>query len=125
MITEGNKNSRHKIIATSTAQGTAKYQDTNKSELTGIYHVVSVIDTIYEKHNIRSEGSMDACDGLNAIKNSMDVNTKYLRQSNCFELILAIDNKLMKSSLTWSWRHMKIHQYEQGEPLNRWETLNI
>ena len=67
MIIEVNKNSRHRIIATSTATGTAKYQDAYRSELTGLYHVIYIIDTICEKHNIRSGGIMAACDGLNTI----------------------------------------------------------
>ena len=68
-ITEGNNNARHRIIATSNASGTAKDQDTYRSELTGIYHVIYTIETIYEKHNIRSGGITAAHDGINANKN--------------------------------------------------------
>ena len=68
---------------------------------------------------------MDAYSVLNEIKKAMEANTKYSCQSNHFDLILSIDNKLTKSPLTWSWRHMKGHKYEQVEPLDRWETLNV
>ena len=110
MIIEVNKNSRHRITATSTATGTAKYQDAYRSELTGLYHVIYIIDTICEKHNIRSGGITAVCDGFNGIKKSMDANTPYLCQSNHFDLISIIEKKLMKSPLTWSWRNVKVHQ---------------
>ena len=69
VIIEGNKNKRHIITAASNTPGTSKYQYTYRSEITGLYNVASIIDTICEKHNIMSEGIMAACDGLNAIKN--------------------------------------------------------
>ena len=67
MIIEGNENARHIIISTSATQGTDKDQDIYRSELTGIYHVIYKIETIFEKHNIRSGGITAAYDGLNAI----------------------------------------------------------
>ena len=73
MIIEGNENTRHIITATSTAPGTAKEQDAYRSELTGIYHVIYIIETICDKHNIRIGGITAACEGLNEIKKSMNV----------------------------------------------------
>ena len=100
VIIEGNENTRHRITAKSTTPGTAKDQDTYRSDITGLYHVIYIIETIYEKHNIRSGGFATACGGLNAIKKSMDVNTTYLCQSNHFDLISDIDKKIMKYTLT-------------------------
>ena len=106
VIIEGNENARHRITSTSAVPGTDKYQDAYRSELTGLYNVIYIIETICEKHNIRSGGITAAYDGLNSIKKSTDVNPTYSCQSNHFNLISAIDNKLMK--------------YEQGKPLDRW-----
>ena len=53
MVIEVNKNARHRIKATSTAPGTAKDQYTYMSEITELYNVVSIIEIIYEKQNIR------------------------------------------------------------------------
>ena len=100
MIIEVNKNMVHIIIAISNAPVTAKYQDAYRSDLIGLYHVIYIIDTICEKHNIRSGGITAACKRLNAIKKAMDANTIYSCQSNHFGLISVIDNKLMKSPLT-------------------------
>ena len=111
MKIEGNNNDRHRITATSTAPVTAKDQDLYRNEITGLYHVNIITEKIYEKNNIGSRKIKAACDGLNAIKKSMDANTTYLCQSNHFNLISAIDNKLMKYPLTWSWQHVKGHQY--------------
>ena len=125
VIPEVNNNARHRIKATSTAPGTSKYQDSHKSDLTGLYHMIYIIDTICEKHGIRSRGITAGYDQINTIKNSMDSHTTYSCQSNHFNLISSIDNKLIKNPLTWSWVHVKGHQDEQGEHLDRWETLNI
>ena len=87
MIIEVNKHRSHRISSTSTDIGTAKYQDEYRSDLTGIYHMNYIIETICEKHNIRSGGIAATCNGLNAIKKSIDVNSKYLYKSNRFYLI--------------------------------------
>ena len=114
MINEVNKHRSHRITTTSTSPGTSKYQAAYRIKITGLYHVTSIIETIYEKYNIRSRGITAVYDGLNAIKKSMDSNNTYPYQSNYFNLISTIDNKLMKYPLTWSWRHVKGHQHEQG-----------
>ena len=56
---------------------------------------------------------------------SMDINTTYLCHSNHFDLISAIDKTLVKSPLTWTWRHVKVHQDERGGPQDIWETLDV
>ena len=73
-----------------------------------------ILYTICEKHNIRSGGITSSCDGLSAIKKAMDANTTYLCLSNHFDLILAIDKKLIKSPLTCSCKHVKGNQDEKG-----------
>ena len=60
VIIEGNKNTRHIIIATSTAQGTAKDKGAYRSDIKIIYPIIYIIETICEKHNIRRGGIMDA-----------------------------------------------------------------
>ena len=56
VITEGNENVRQRITSTSTTPGTAKDQDAYRSELTVLCHLIYIIETICEKHNIRSGG---------------------------------------------------------------------
>ena len=67
VIIEKNENARHRITATSTAPGTAKYQDAYRSEITRLYHVIYIIEKICEKHKIRSGRITVACNGLNEI----------------------------------------------------------
>ena len=117
MIRE-NKNEIHRITATSTAPVTAKDQDLYRNEITGLYHVNIITEKIYEKNNIGSRKIKAACDGLNAIKKSMDANTTYLCQSKYLNLISDIYNKLMKYPITLSWQNMKGYQDEQGKPLD-------
>ena len=119
------KHGRHRITATSTDPGTAKDQGAYRIDITGPFHMNSIIKTICEKHNIKSGGIMDAYSGLNETKKSMEANTTYLCHPNHFDIVSAIDKKLTKSPLTWSWQHVKGNQYEKCEYLDRWETPNV
>ena len=77
-----------------------------------------------QETNIGSGGITAAYDEFNSIK-YMDTNTTYLCQSNHFYPISGIDNKPMKSPLTWSWRYIKGDKNELGEPLDRCDKLNV
>ena len=77
MIIEGNYHGKQIILATSTAPGTAKYQNAYGSELIGFYHTISIIETICEKNIIRSRRIKDKCDGINTIKEAMHDNNTY------------------------------------------------
>ena len=58
----------HRIVSTFTSPGTDKDQGAYMSYLTGIYHVIYIIEKICEKNYIRSEGITAACGGLNSIR---------------------------------------------------------
>ena len=77
MIIEVTYNGKQIILFNFAAPGTSKNQDAYMSELTGLYHMIYIIEKIREKHNISIRGITAACDRLNEIKKSMDANTTY------------------------------------------------
>ena len=46
LIIEGSEYYKHQISATCTSPGNSKYQDAHRSELAGIFHVVSIVGEI-------------------------------------------------------------------------------
>ena len=68
LIIEGSEYSIHQIYTTCTYLGHPKYKDTYRSELEGIFHVVSKVENISKKSNILKVVIIIACDGLNVIK---------------------------------------------------------
>ena len=87
--------------------------------------MVSIVEEISWKFNILEGVITISCDGLNAIKKSMDIETRYAFLSNQFDLIPAIDHKIIKYPLIWYWRHVKGHQDHQIGTLDIWATLNV
>ena len=83
--------------------------------------MVTIIETICDKYNLRSGEIITACNRLSTMKKGMNTNNTYLCQSNHFEIISAIYNKIMKLPLIWT----KGHKGKHGVPLDRWETLNM
>ena len=55
----------------------------------------------------------------------MDPNTELSCLSNQFYLISTINHKLQDSPIQWFWRHVKVHQDDRLEPLDRWASLDL
>ena len=55
----------------------------------------------------------------------MESETSYSYLSNHFDFIPTIDHKILKSTLTWFWSHVKGHQDDKTGTLYRWDTLNV
>lgn len=122
---EGPSYGHKRVSATCRSPGHPEDQDAYRAELSGVLMVICVVKHICCLHRIKSGGITPAYNGLEAIIKAMDPNTYYSCRSNQFDLISAIDNKLLNSLLTWRWSHVKGHQDDRIRPLDRWATLNI
>ena len=109
LIIEGPDHATRLITATCTSPGHPKDKDAYRSELAGIFHMVSIVEEISRKFNIPEGAIMIACNGL----------------SNHFDLISAIDHKILKYPLTWYWIYVKGREEDQTDPLDRWVSLNV
>ena len=67
------------------------------------------MEEIIQKFKILESAITIYCDGLNTIKKAMDIKTRYSCPSNHFDLISAIEHKILKYPLIWYCRHVKGH----------------
>jgi hypothetical protein len=125
MIIEA-ENSSHNIIAVNVVPGNAEDQGSFRSELSGIFGLVIMVNVICKVHNITYGAIECGCDGqvvlnkLSNLENAIDLNGKQ------FDLLSATRSALLASPVNWSFRHVKGHQDEDLEAvLDRWAILNI
>eukprot|EP00957_Ditylum_brightwellii_P068969 5234216-Ditylum_brightwellii.AAC.1 len=124
-VIEGPVFGKERIYATTLVPGQTNKHDVYRAELSGIYMMTQVVNSLCKLHNI-TEGKITlACDGLEAIRKSMSVNTSFSSLSSQFDLLSAIDKAIYESPISWHWRHMKGHQDNYIGPLDRWATLNV
>ena len=57
----------------------------------GLLHMVSITESLYNKHNIIYRAISTSCDGLEATKKAIDIDSDFSCQSNHFEIISSID----------------------------------
>ena len=97
-----------------------------RSELAGIYGMVTMIETLCKFHGI-SEGSVEVgCDGLSALTHAMqrwDIINPKMPQ---FDLLAATRMVLRRCPVQIRSRHIKGHQDDEaGATLDQWALLNI
>ena len=86
--------------------------------------MVSMVEELCLKYNI-SKGAITVTQyDINTIKKSMESETIYSYLSNHFNSIPKIGHKILKSTPTWLWLHIKGQKYDQSGTLDRWDTLN-
>lgn len=56
---------------------------------------------------------------------AMDLETRLYQESNHFYMLSAIDFKLEEPFIQWKWCHVKGHQDDHIETLDRRATLNV
>jgi hypothetical protein len=106
--------------------GLPSIQSAFRSELAGIFGILSTITLIEQKFQFRSKITI-GCDGLSALHR-----VSYLH--NCIDpnalhqgLIMACQTLQLQSSWNVSWHHVRGHQDEvrPTAALDQWEKLNI
>ena len=90
--------------------GLPKYHEAYRSKITGIFHVVSIIETICKKQ-ILNEGLIPvACYGMEALRKEIDQYKKFSCISNNFDILSSIDQKLNASPIQLKLKHVKGNQ---------------
>ena len=62
--------------------------------MSGLYHIVLIVEDLWLKHNISEVSITVTCGGIDALKNAIDSDTKLSCLLNHFDTILSIDCKL-------------------------------
>ena len=90
LIIEGNNQGNHIIEASCTNTGLPRYQDSYRSDLSGIIHVVKIVGSLTSKFNI-TEGSINlGCNGLYSIQIDVYQLSSFSCTSNQFEILTEI-----------------------------------
>ena len=126
LVIEGS-DSQHRILAGHLTPGPLSAQSSFRSELSGLYGIVLMVNTICRFYDI-TEGQVScACDGEQAITQAF-ANPQYYHAQTVnsdFDLLSAIHTLLQDSPVKWQHRHVKGHQVEdETSTLDRWAILN-
>ena len=100
-------------------------QSPYRSKLSGLFSIITIMDTVCQYHGIDMGRIELACDGLSALEqatyDSDIVNPKFPQ----FNLVLAICKAMQHSPLEWTFCHIKGHQDNHHVVLDHWEKLNV
>ena len=123
-IIEG-PNARGGITCPVVAPGSSKDHSPYRSELTGLLGVAVLIHLLCKVHHIQQGSVTVACNGLAALKSSMEYQDEVPPTTQHFDLIMAIRHWMWQSPVKWTTKHVKGHQDDQPyDVLDRWATLN-
>lgn len=127
LVLEG-QDSNNRILAGHLTPGPPSSQSSFQSELSGLYGIVLLVNTICRLHNIMEGKVCCACDGAQALAQAF-AETRYFTvktsKSN-YDILSAIHTLLQASPIQWEHKHIKGHQEDDGNMvLDRWALLNI
>ena len=106
--------------------GTDDDQSAFRSELAGIYGIITATNALCAFHNITGGGITVACDGESALDYVFDWEKKWLKSSTPHSDLIAASRQLIEDSpVQWKFRHVYGHQDDFVGPLDRWATLNV
>jgi Reverse transcriptase (RNA-dependent DNA polymerase) len=120
-------NSNGRIVNTVIAPGNAHNQSPYRSELTGIYATMVLVQKLCKYYDISSGQIEFACDGLSALNKAFSYVALISVDEPSYDLLAAIRHQWLYSSVQWKIRHVKGHQDDERAPteLDRWERLNV
>jgi hypothetical protein len=120
--------SANRVVAVHIVPGAPEEQSSFRSELSGILGVVYMVQLICTTYQITSGSICLGCDGEQALTQALD-ETKSGRvevKRSDYDILSAIRAALKWSPLTWTFRHVRGHQDDDGTcVLDRWAQLNV
>ncbi len=116
-----------RIVGSVIAPGNVQVQSPYRSELTGIYATMVIVEKLCQYYNISSGQIELACDGLSALNKAFLYVALISVDEPSYDLLATIRQKWLFSKIQWRIRHVKGHQDEDLplEELDRWGRLNV
>jgi len=107
--------------------GTPEDQDAYRGELSGLYALVCMLESICKHHGIQGGSKRVGCDGEEALNKVMNWHSHVNAESPHADMILAIRNKVQATNITWKYKQVKGHQddYRDYDSLDRMSQLNV
>jgi hypothetical protein len=125
-VIEG-KDQTNRILAGHLTPGPPLSQSSFRSELSGLYGIVSLVNTICQFHHITEGKVCCACDGKQAIEQAF-ADPRYFTahtSKSDYDILSAIHTLIKASPIQWEHKHVKGHQDDTDTELDRWAQLNI
>ena len=116
------------IVGRLISPGFASDQSAYRSEISGIYGMVAMVEGIASVWQLKEGKITLGCDGIQAGLQSLDViNRKIVCTQQSFDLLSGIRGYLRDSNITYIYKHIKGHQDENKKlsELDYWEMLNV
>jgi hypothetical protein len=107
------------IICPMIVPGEKDVQDAFRSELSGIYGMVVMVNLLCEVHNIKQGTVYICCDGSSALRRAIDQSGDVSPNTQQFDIIAGIRHWKNKSPITWKSKHILGHQDR-----NPWNVLD-
>ena len=116
----------HQLSGSCIVPGHAKDQSAYRSELSGLYAIIIMVEAVCNVFEIKSGAVEIGCDGISALRQGIvDTDTINPHQPQ-FDLIAAIRGALRRVPIAWKPRHVKGHQDDdESAVLDRWASINI
>jgi hypothetical protein len=99
-------------------------QSTFRSELAGLYAMITLVNSLVDYYEVRNGTVELACDGIQALEYVFDTETSVAAGNNSYDLILAKRKLIANSRITWKRQHVKGNQDIPREQLNIWVRVN-
>jgi hypothetical protein len=116
----------HNIIAVNVVPGHSDSQGSYRSELAGLYGIVTLVNVICALHKIQHGSIKCGCDGKNVLDKLSNPEEDANLAGQQFNLLSATKSVLLTSPIKWNFRHVKGHQDDDPDAiLDRWAHLNI
>ena len=90
IIIEGNNQGKHIIESSCATPGFPRDQDAYRSKISGVIHVVKIVEILIAKFNITERSITLGCDGLDAIRMDLEKLSSFYCTSNYFDTLTAI-----------------------------------
>jgi hypothetical protein len=96
------------------------YQSAFKSELVGLYAIITLLNSLVDYYEARNGTFKLACDGIQALEYVFDTKKSVTTANNSYDLILAMIKMIANSRITWKRQHVKVHQDIPRDQLDIW-----
>jgi hypothetical protein len=123
--TVGTEDQHHMLSGSAVCPGGEEDQSAYRSELTGLYVIMTFINHLCDFYNINSGQVEIGCDGLSALQTAFDNGTILHSDTPDYDLVGAIFHLRKTSKVLWHHRHIKGHQDDYSDELDTWAQRNI
>jgi hypothetical protein len=113
------------ISGRSICPGAPCNHDAYRSELAGIYFIMTVIDKFCAYYHITEGSIVLGCDGKSALETALGKGTLLFQDIPSFDLVAAIMRLHRNSPLSWTAKFVKGHQDDAGQELDTWAQRNV